>query len=160
MKRVPTFRLFALLAASALSVSAALTPSAVDALVAPYLQVQTALAADDLATAQAATRALAAAAAGPEELDALRTEISRMLATEELEKARAAFLPVSREFQQLLETVGTSHPSPLHVAFCPMALGYTGGTWIQEGKTVMNPYEGSRMLHCGVIQQTLEKPEK
>lgn len=55
----------------------------------------------------------------------------------------------------MVEAAGTS--TDVYVAYCPMAFGYTGGTWLQANNKVLNPYQGSRMLHCGAIQRKIEK---
>jgi Cu(I)/Ag(I) efflux system membrane fusion protein len=39
------------------------------------------------------------------------------------------------------------------VAFCPMAFDNKGAYWLQKNKTIINPYFGPKMLHCGEIRE-------
>jgi len=40
----------------------------------------------------------------------------------------------------------------ISLAFCPMA-GNDGSYWLQKGDTLLNPYYGSSMLHCGNFEE-------
>lgn len=64
-----------------------------------------------------------------------------------LDEARAAFKDMSRVFLPLVaDRYDPAEEDPRWAVFhCPMAKG----SWIQSGKTVANPYYGSKMLRCG-----------
>lgn len=131
-----------------------------------YLDLQTALAADDLDAARKAARALAAAVAlvKLEATDAraawrelegpLRERAEQVAAARDLEGARKPFETLSGHVHALLQRFGNPLPRPVHVAHCPMAAG-RGATWIQEGGTIDNPYFGESMRQCGDFRGTV-----
>ncbi len=131
-----------------------------------YLDLQTALAADDLSSARKAAAALAAAAAlvKLEAADAqavwrvlegsLRERANEIAAAQDLEAARKPFETLSGHLHALLQRFGNPLPRPVHVAHCPMAAG-RGATWIQEGDTIDNPYFGESMRQCGDLRGTV-----
>ncbi len=144
--------------------SQAFTPAFVDSLVAPYLQIQAGFAGDDLAASVAAADQLAKALeAAPAEADAqatvtsLRASTTGIRSAQDLKAARKEFPALSSELQRLVEHVGTTGKTPLFSAYCPMASDGKGGhaNWLQADKTIMNPYYGAAMLHCGVIDQQI-----
>jgi len=62
--------------------------------------------------------------------------------------ARAAF----KKMSDGMITWAKAHPDAQTgkmLVHCPMTFQGKGGLWIQTEGKVMNPYEGSRMLHCG-----------
>ncbi len=61
-----------------------------------------------------------------------------------LKKARAAFGDLSEVIVEYRNLVEGDVPN---VAYCPMAKK----SWLQNGKTIANPYYGSSMLRCGSI---------
>ena len=114
-----------------------------------YIKVQAALVRDSLegvADAGAAiTKALPAAAS--EKLPTgLTSQAESLSKAKDLEAARAAFKLMSNsliEFARSHNATGT-----YHVAYCPMAKA----SWLQTGTTVVNPYFGKAMPHCGQIK--------
>jgi hypothetical protein len=130
-------------------------PDFVDSLVPDYLAVQTALAGDDLTSVKAAaTKLVTTAQLGPE-FSAFTTPAAAIADASDLKTARTAFLTVSMEMQDLIDHVGTSDKVTLYEAFCPMAFGVKGGSWIQADKKIANPYYGSMMLRCGTVKKQL-----
>lgn len=65
----------------------------------------------------------------------------------DLETARTAFKALS---ESLIGYVKQQEipAGAYYVAYCPMAKA----SWLQRGKTVINPYMGKGMIHCGQIQ--------
>jgi hypothetical protein len=129
---------------------------AVDALLAPYLGVASALADDEAAKAQAWTPALAqsarllaeTAAGGPLEAHARSLhEAARGLGGQPIEEMRQRFRSLSHAVIALLGRVPPSRAAGanLHVVRCPMY----PGEWVQAGKEVANPFYGSAMRACG-----------
>ena len=130
--------------------SAAPNPQA--QLVKDYLSMQVALAADDLAAAQAALPALAEGMRGigvdsfaeaPESAD--------------FEWLRVRFDMASTRLIAWVAESGNPLGIPLHVVHCPMAFDDIGADWLQSDSTIANPYFGAEMLRCGSITQT-EQP--
>ncbi len=107
-----------------------------------YIAAQEALAADNFAAAKTAMDALAASAEG--EIEKLAADAA---AVETIKLMRAAFKPLSEA------VVKGDYPKGYAIAFCPMADNDKGAHWIQKDGKIMNPYFGSRMLHCGTFKK-------
>ena len=106
--------------------------------VAEYVRAQEALAADDFEGAQSALADLIAIA------DSVVGPLAEAAAgAEDIASMRSAFKPLS----ELL--AGMDLPAGFARAYCPM---YDGGSnWVQIDGPVRNPYYGSMMLTCGVV---------
>ena len=105
---------------------------------APYVDAQQALAADDFDGARVALEFLLTVA------DDVTRPLTRIAAAaDSIETMRAEFKPLS-EFLAAMDL------PPGHArAYCPM---YDGGSnWVQVDGPVRNPYYGSTMLTCGVV---------
>ena len=105
---------------------------------AEYVRAQTALAADDFDTARSALAGLVAMAD-----PTVRPLAEVAVGADDIESMRADFKPLS-EF-----LAGMELPAGYARAFCPMFDG--GSNWVQIDGPVRNPYYGSRMLTCGVV---------
>ena len=114
------------------------TPADLEIQIAQYVGVQEALAADSYDDARAALQDLLTIA------DATTSPLVRSAANaEDIETMRARFKPLSEHLaaQEL--------PQGYARAYCPM---YDGGSnWVQVDGPVRNPYYGSFMLTCGVV---------
>jgi membrane fusion protein, copper/silver efflux system len=130
-----------------------------------YLEVQRALAADDLPGAKLAAGALAKSAATitiarpaeakeawPPLASELRMHAEHVAQATSLEIARGAFEASSARVTTLLRRFGNPLERPLQVAFCPMAAG-GGASWVQDGTEIQNPYFGQSMLSCGEFRE-------
>ena len=103
-----------------------------------YVAAQQALAADDADSAQAALERLLAVAD-----DVTRPLVAAAARGGDIETMRQRFKPLS-EFLSALDL-----PQGYARAYCPM---YDGGSnWVQLDGPVRNPYYGSTMLTCGVV---------
>ena len=131
-----------------------------------YLDVQRALAEDDHAMAIEAAVALGEAVAGvdlageagpawDETADALRSHTQHVARAGDLQSARAGFEPLSAGVEGLLRRFGNPLDSEIHVAFCPMAFGNAGATWVQQGRPIDNAYFGASMRTCGEIRSEI-----
>ena len=118
------------------------------AVLAPYLQLQTALAADSLPEAQAAAKTLEEQAGrlGPA-LTIAGVAAGKVAGAADIKAARAAFGDLSDAMLALAggETGGTD----VRIAYCPMAKK----SWLQKGTEIANPYYGSEMLRCGEFKK-------
>lgn len=103
-----------------------------------YVAAQEALAADDFDTAKAALDSLSALA-GPVTQPLVRSAAS----ADDIVTMRARFKPLS-EYLAALEL-----PQGFARAYCPMY--DDGSNWVQRDGPVRNPYYGSEMLTCGVV---------
>lgn len=114
-----------------------------------YIKIQTALVHDSLDgvadSGAAITKALPSAAS--EKLSAaLAGQAESLAKAKDLGSARDAFKLLSNsliEFAKSQNATGT-----YHIAYCPMAKA----SWLQTGTTVMNPYFGKAMPHCGQLK--------
>ena len=103
-----------------------------------YVGAQQALAADDADRARAALERLIAVAD-----DVTRPLVQAVARADDIETMRQRFKPLS-EFLAALDL-----PRGYARAYCPM---YDGGSnWVQLDGPVRNPYYGSTMLTCGVV---------
>ena len=163
MKNILQFALGLVLSVTALHAhSDAFTPKFVDTLVEPYLAIEQGLAGDDLTAAQsAAATFLEAMKSAPqtgeasEEAADLSEPATSISGAVDLDAARAAFLDLSRQMILLVKHVGVTGETSLYKVHCPMAFNHKGGSWMQAGMTVMNPYYGSMMLHCGGVKEQI-----
>ena len=106
--------------------------------VAEYVRAQEALAADDFDGAQRALTGLVAIA------DPVISPLAEAAADAgDIETLRRSFKPLS-EF-----LAGMDLPEGYSRAYCPMFDG--GSNWVQIDGPVRNPYYGSEMLTCGVV---------
>ena len=103
-----------------------------------YVQVQEALAADAYADARAALETLATIGD-----DTVRPLARAAGEAGDLAAMREGFKPLSDA------VVGWDLPRGYAAAYCPMFAG--GSNWIQRDGPVRNPYYGSAMLTCGVV---------
>lgn len=134
--------------------------------VAAYLDVQAALADDDVASTKTAAKALSRSLSGvklggPHEAHTAWSVISQDLKghsqhiamADSLEGARQGFEPLSEAIIRLLTRFGNPLDHSLRLAFCPMATGSDGARWVQKGSEIDNSYFGASMLTCGDVRQ-------
>jgi hypothetical protein len=146
---------FGLVSSHALAHCKEFKPEFVATLIPAYLEVQTSLAGDNLASARTATQSLLATAAQGPAFAAMTEPVNGLIAAPDIATARKYFQAISVEMISLLDHVGTTGSQKLFVAHCPMAFGGKGGDWLQADKKVNNPYYGSMMLRCGSIKQQI-----
>lgn len=133
-----------------------------------YLDVQVALAADDLPSAKGAAESMAKAVAKGASFQRpkaaaswsglqgkLRGHAQHVARAADIEAARAGFEQLSLATQALLERFGNPLDKDIRLAFCPMAAGSNGAFWLQQGDVIDNSYFGVSMKTCGEIRQTV-----
>ena len=115
-----------------------------------YITVQGALAQDSLKGVSTAATAMAKAiqADSMKRLSPKVAQQAEALAqAKDLATARDAFKSLSDSLIQHLKEQKVPAGS-YYVAYCPMAKA----SWLQTDKTIMNPYMGKGMIHCGQIK--------
>jgi hypothetical protein len=116
------------------------------ALVNPYLQVQTALAGDQMnglaAQAQAIATAATALGNGAEKIVA---SAKKLADAKDIAAARTAFGEVSVAITEYAQATKSGFGPDVKLAYCPMA----DKPWLQKEKDIRNPYYGASMLTCG-----------
>jgi Cu(I)/Ag(I) efflux system membrane fusion protein len=115
-----------------------------------YVQVHAALAQDSLEGIPSMAAAMVKALQG----DSTKTlppkvaqQVEALSKAKDLETARAAFKPLSESLIQYVKDQKVP-PGVYHEVYCPMAKA----SWLQTDKTVMNPYMGKGMIHCGQLK--------
>lgn len=133
-----------------------------------YLDVQRALAADDHAGARAgaarirdlaeAVEMTTGAAVEPwRQIRKTWLQHAKMVAeSDEIERARYGFEGLSEAALEMLKFFGNPLNSPVVEAYCPMAFGDKGASWIQEGEKIDNSYFGASMRLCGSVKAKVE----
>jgi Cu(I)/Ag(I) efflux system membrane fusion protein len=123
-----------------------------------YLKIQEALAADSTDGVQAAARSIATDAATLDtqsiigEHAAQYADLPAVLQTSADALSKASSLDAAREeFKQLSERVATwgtmAKPAGVDILFCSMAKA----SWLQKHGETRNPYYGKSMLTCGEV---------
>ena len=129
---------------------------AMSPILAEYLKIQAALAADGTEGVPSAAKEIRQKAASLDAAQApeahrdhfkglrgkLEGACARMEAAEGIGDTREAFKDLSKPVAMWVQMSG---PRKARVMFCPMA----NASWVQEGSEVANPYYGSSMLNCG-----------
>jgi len=116
------------------------------ALVTPYLQVQSALAADQFGDVGASAKAIeVAAAALGKDGEKLVASAKSLGAAKDITAARTAFGDLSTELIAYAERTKSGFGADVKQAYCPMA----NKPWLQKDKDIKNPYYGASMLTCG-----------
>jgi hypothetical protein len=105
-----------------------------------YVAAAEALAADDFAKAKTALTDLAKESQGEIKARAQAAADATTIAA-----MRKSFKPLSEA------VVKMGLPAGHVVAFCPMFEG--GGSWVQKGEKIANPYYGKSMLTCGEVKK-------
>ncbi|MFQ5422672.1 MAG: heavy metal-binding domain-containing protein [Phycisphaerae bacterium] len=140
-----------------------------DAVLSAYFRLQTALSKDDLRAAKGAFESLQAALdtvdtgllahSSEQAWRTLRVSLARSMertsAAPDLDKARAAFRPLSDTIYAIASRFGTSGGRSIRRFHCPMAFNNRGADWLQTAEKAENPYFGAAMYRCGVLTETL-----
>jgi hypothetical protein len=116
------------------------------AIVEPYLKIQTSLSNDsiDEVKANAGNIATAATALGAPAVR-IDTAAVQLASIDDLSAARDKFGNLSDAIVTYMDGLHLTLPEGVRVAYCPMAKR----PWLQEGSTLANPYYGSGMPTCG-----------
>lgn len=127
------------------TVSAASLPEPLPATMDNYLKIKSALAKDSLDGVVGAATAIS-----QQKLPADVVKPAETLAkAKDLAGARTAFKALSAALIQQLEQAKTQ-TGHYYEAYCDMAKA----SWLQDNKTVTNPYYGQSMARCGEIKRT------
>ncbi len=115
-----------------------------------YIKIQGTLAQDSIEGISATSTAIARAVRS-DSMKMLSPKIAEqadaLAQAKDLESARAAFKALSESLIGYLKTQKVPAGS-YYVAYCPMAKA----SWLQTDKTIVNPYMGKSMIHCGQIK--------
>jgi Cu(I)/Ag(I) efflux system membrane fusion protein len=122
-------------------------------LLSPYLEMQSALASDDLDAAKAQAKAMMQITGHSGDLPQV---LHDMLAADTLDALRKPhFETLSNAMIKAAKAAPSSFEDKLLVMHCPMVYGDRGADWLQASEPLQNPYFGSMMLKCGEIKTTI-----
>ncbi len=123
-------------------------------LIDPYLDLQAALAADDLNKSKQALKAMMAITGHSGEASEL---IHAMMAADTLDAIRRPhFEKLSNHLIEAVESDAGDIEQPLYKMHCPMVYPDRGADWLQASDELLNPYYGAMMLHCGEVKETIQ----
>jgi Cu(I)/Ag(I) efflux system membrane fusion protein len=122
-------------------------------ILAPYLKLQSALAADDLQAAKDQAKAIMEITGHQSPVAAV---LHQMVDAQDLDGVRRPhFETLSNALIQAVKETPAAFSTPLYQINCFMAYPDRGADWLQATETPQNPYLGTYMLNCGVIKETI-----
>ncbi|MDH5598668.1 MAG: DUF3347 domain-containing protein [Cyclobacteriaceae bacterium] len=122
-------------------------------LITAYLAIKDALVETDREKAKSKAENFQNIAKSEEGLAELNTLAGKIAMSETIEDQRFHFYELSDGMYTYLKE--NTLNITLYKQFCPMAFNNSGGFWISDSKEILNPFFGSKMLNCGVVQETL-----
>ena len=142
---------------SILNLSAQKSDASISKLYQNYLNVKTALAADNSDDASKAANNFIKSASmidykalSEGNLDVLRKDASKIAESRSIETQRESFMALSQNMIALTKNFKLSDDT-VFVQYCPMA----DASWLSAEKAVKNPYYGKSMLTCGKVAKEL-----
>jgi hypothetical protein len=136
------------------------TNAAINNVVTAYLDVKSALAADNGANAEAKARILTAQitavkitdkAAWKKYADKLSFDARHISETKKIDHQREHFASLSKNLLEVLKALN-ANAQTLYVQYCPMKKS----SWLSDIQAIENPYYGKEMLDCGSVKETLK----
>lgn len=119
-----------------------------------YIQVKTALVNSDVKETQKSASYLKEKLQGMEHSNRMGDIVMEMTKTEDLEVLRRQFQYLTEEMLKLTEAGLDS--GQIYYQYCPMAFEGKGAYWLSNGKEILNPYYGDKMLKCGRVERVIE----
>lgn len=119
-----------------------------------YIDVKTALVNSDVGETQKSASDLKGKLQEMEHSSRMGDVVSEMSKTGDLEILRRQFQYLTEEMLKLTEAGLDS--GQLYYQYCPMAFEGKGAYWLSNGKEILNPYFGDRMLKCGKVERVIE----
>ena len=142
---------------SILNLSAQKSDASISKLYQNYLNVKTALAADNSDDASKAANNFIKSASmidykvlSEGNLDVLRKDASKIAESRSIETQRESFMALSQNMIALTKNFKLADDT-VFVQYCPMA----DASWLSAEKAVKNPYYGKSMLTCGKVAKEL-----
>lgn len=128
----------------------------IDHLLSAYIELKDAFVATDseLAKSKAESMLSHIDEGVTEVLSSISSSAKKIISINDIEDQRAEFEEISKEIYQLIK--GTENNSiTIYKQSCPMAFDNKGAFWLSTEEKVINPYFGSKMLHCGKVEEIL-----
>jgi hypothetical protein len=160
MKIIRSIFVALLLSIVAINAKAQTTNATIDNVVAAYLEVKNALAADNGAIAEAKAKILynqiitvqvKDQAAWKKYADKLSFDSRHISETTAIDHQREHFAALSKNLYEVLKDLKTNSKA-LYLEYCPMKKS----SWLSDRATIENPYFGKSMPGCGSVKETLK----
>ncbi len=119
-----------------------------------YINLKDALVSTNTENASVAASELITAFNNAEAADTALKAAQNIVAANDIEEQRPAFVVVTTETENLLKDNVVS--GTIYKQYCPMAFNNTGASWLSGSSDIMNPYFGDKMLRCGRIEAKIE----
>lgn len=119
-----------------------------------YIDLKSSLVNSDMEKAQKSAKNLAKSL---EEIDAsreMKENAIKISEVSDIEAQREVFQFLTEDMIKLVK--GNFSDGNVYVQFCPMAFGGKGAYWLSNGKDILNPYYGDKMLKCGEVKEVLK----
>ncbi|MBF8457394.1 DUF3347 domain-containing protein [Kaistella sp. G5-32] len=143
---------------SILNLSAQKSDASISNLYQNYLNIKTALAADNSDDASKAANTFIKSASMVDykvlsegNLDVLRKDASIIAESRSIETQRGSFMALSKNMIALTQNFKLSNDT-VFVQYCPMA----DASWLSAEKAVKNPFYGKSMLTCGSVKAEIK----
>ncbi|HAV12307.1 MAG TPA: efflux transporter periplasmic adaptor subunit [Opitutae bacterium] len=119
-----------------------------------YLELQNALASDDLEKSKSSLKDMMQ---NTGHSGALPDLIHTMFAASDLDTIRKPhFETLSNALIASVKESPKAFGQNLFIMNCPMVYGNTGADWLQSDDDLLNPYFGAMMLRCGKLKETIK----
>ena len=90
-----------------------------------------------------------------EEMTSLKSLLTEMTATEDVEGIRKDFETLSTSMYAVVKENADKKEATVYKQYCPMAFNNEGAYWLSSENEVRNPYFGDKMLKCGKVEEEL-----
>ena len=84
----------------------------------------------------------------------LSFDVEHISSVDENEHQREHFVSLSKNMFEVMKVI--KNDKTVYYQKCPMANDGKGAIWISEVKGIKNPYQGTQMLTCGSVKETLK----
>jgi len=159
-----TLMLLLLLSAATYTKAQTSVGSSINNVLSAYIELKSALVADDNATAQAKAKTLNANVAAVQTTDMSAKEQStwksysdklsfdsrHISESSTIDHQREHFASLSKNIYAVLKAFPVN-AAPLYWQYCPMKKA----SWLSDKQAIENPYYGKSMLDCGNVKETL-----
>lgn len=85
----------------------------------------------------------------------LKEAIMKSTEAKDIVTQRESFHLMSQPMVEIAVYFGSVVDGPVYIDHCSMAFDNTGADWLQDDRTLKNPYYGASMLSCGSIEEVV-----
>ncbi len=119
-----------------------------------YIQLKDELVASNFDNAKKMVNSLTKSLSDVPNSEKVLSQATKLALASTIKDQRLVFTDLSNEMITLVK--GQVSKGQIFVAYCPMANGNTGASWLANEKDINNPYFGDMMLKCGSVKETID----